>query len=80
MNQRICQTFPLLTGTFASINEYISVIVAGKFYCKCKDLCRDVYITTGTGPSSGVPCANAAACLQMIQSRLTDIKNVVDGM
>lgn len=60
VNQRISQIFPLLTGTFASINECVSIIVEG--------------------PASGVPNANAAACLLMIQSKLTDIKSIVDDL
>lgn len=30
-NQKIIQTLPLLTGSFASLNEYITIIVEGLF-------------------------------------------------
>jgi hypothetical protein len=33
VNQRICQLLPLLTGAFASLNEYINIIVEGTCIC-----------------------------------------------
>lgn len=35
VNQKICQILPLLTGAFASLNEYINIIVegTGTIYC-----------------------------------------------
>ena len=32
-----------------------------------------------TGPDVGIPAANTATCLRMLQSSLADVKNIVDG-
>lgn len=32
-----------------------------------------------TGPANGIPSTNTASCLRMLQSSLSDVKNVVDG-
>ena len=49
MNQKICQILPLLTGAFASLNEYINIIVEGTYSvyeshllytCTCKCSCK----------------------------------------
>ena len=31
------------------------------------------------GPAVGIPSANTASCLRMLQSSLADVKNIVDG-
>ena len=81
MNQKISQLFPLLTGTFASLNEFINVIVEGMFAdSPLMGFAILIAIHHVIGPGVGISATNAACCLRMLQSSVTDLKNTVYGI